>query len=109
MKYLILVILIISCGKQSIELEDSEHTIGGETKSIITLELSFISQVNELCKDLYIESDYVSINYWRQAVAECTFDNISILNIGDISQDGFKDIINDLCNKPDFEDETICQ
>jgi hypothetical protein len=110
MKYLIMAILLVSCGQSSeVDVKDSNHTIGGETKSIITLELPFISQVNELCKDLYIERDYVSVEYWKQAVAKCTFDNISVLNIDGISQDGFNDIISDLCSKPEYENETICQ
>jgi len=109
MRNILLILLLVSCGKQSIELEDSEHLVGGETKSIIVVELSFISQVNELCKDLNLISDFGTYELYKQEVAKCTFDNISILNIGDISQEGFNDIINDVCSNPEYVNETICQ
>lgn len=110
MKYLILVMILASCGQSSeVDVTDSNHTIGGETKSIIIVELAFISQVNELCKDLNIREDFTSNELYNQEVARCTFDKISILNIGDISQDSFDDIINDLCQDEQYSNEPICQ
>jgi uncharacterized lipoprotein YajG len=103
--------VLISCGKQTYEVEvnDSNQSISGETKNIIIVELAFISQVNELCKDLNIMEDFTSNELYNQEVARCTFDKISILNIGDISQDGFNDIINDLCQDEQYSNEPICQ
>ena len=116
MKYLVILSLLVSCG-QALEVEDSTHTVGGdtnhtiegETKNILILEMPFITQVNELCKDLNIVSDFASIELYKQEVAKCTFDNISVLNIGNLDVDGFGNVIDDICAQPEYINETICQ
>lgn len=106
----ILSLTLISCGQSDINLKDSEHKVitSGETLNKMVLELPFINQVHELCKDLYLRSDYATKKLYKQAVAQCTFDNISILNIGGLNSDNFTDAINELCKEPQYQNEPVC-
>jgi len=92
MRILFISLILISCGKSTIELEDSHHTIDGITKNEVLIKFEPIIQINELCKNLYLTSSFPSIELYNQKVAECTFDKLSIINLNMIS-----DFSNDLC------------
>ena len=94
MKLLIL-LLLFSCGKQKIEAEvnDSNHTITGTTTSELIIKFEPLLTINQLCKDLYLPGDFDSEILYNQKVAECTFEKLSIIDFGTLT-----DFNNNLCD-----------
>lgn len=107
----ILMLVLLSCGQSDVNIKDSEHKFitSGETINKLILDLPFINQVNELCKALYLIDEFQSIELYNQQVAQCTFDNISILNINGLTADNFDNTVNELCTQPEYQNEPICQ
>lgn len=91
MKILIL-LLIISCGKSTLEIEDSVQKVEGTTTSEVVIKFEPLIQINKLCNDLYIQSEFYSEELYLQKVAECTFEKLSV-----ISFDLVSDFDSDLC------------
>lgn len=92
---IIALILIVSygCGTQTVDVEDSLHTVGGTTTSEIIIKFEPLIKINELCNDLFIESEFVTEQLYKQKVAECTFEKLSIINF-----DSLSDFNNELCD-----------
>lgn len=109
--FLAFIVIVIGCGKQKHELkiDDSVHTgtISGEAKNRIIVEMQFIGEIKQLCKELHLQSDYSSKKLYKQAVAQCTFDNLAILNL-DLNSDQLQNTINELCQQPQYQNEAIC-
>lgn len=82
LKLLVLLSLLVSCGKSSIEVEDSNHTatVEGEAFSYIIVKFDFITDIKSLCQDSNPSIDFDSTVEHRRAVSDCTFDNLSILD-----------------------------
>jgi len=82
MRYLLLILLsmLTSCGgTYKIEAEKPlEAEISGEAYTYVIVQLEFIGQIRELCEDL--EDD--TLDNYDSLVAECTFSNLSIINVG---------------------------
>lgn len=57
----------------------------GASYTYVIVRLEFLQQVQTLCQDLYLRSSFATDELWKQQVAQCTFDNLSLLNI-DLSQ-----------------------
>ena len=85
MKILIL-LLIISCGKSTIEIEDSNHSIDGGTINEIVIKFEPLLQINKLCNDLYIRGSFNSEELYLQKVAECTFEKLSVISFDLVNQ-----------------------
>ena len=103
MKQLLIVLMlltIVSCGKSTIEVEDSEQTISGETYSYVILQLEFIQQIKTLCEELNLLSDFNSFELYKQEVAVCTFDNLAVLDLGAIEE-----FSNTICDSPQTQQE----
>lgn len=103
MKLLTLLFLLISCGQQNhaieidpIEIDDSEHTIDGEAYQYVVVQFDFIQEIKQLCEDLYPEYE----ENRAQKVAQCTFDNLSILDTGLVSE-----FNNEFCNNQESYDQ----
>ena len=92
---LLLLVLLFSCGKQKIEttVEDSNHTIGGVTTHEIIIKFEPLLTINQLCKDLFIPSEFDSEILYNQKVAECTFEKLSVIDFGTLA-----DFNNTLCD-----------
>ena len=86
MKKYLIIALLVACGESTVKVKDSSHTIGGEAYQYVIVRFEFIQKVKKLCEDLYIQSDYETVPLYRQAVAQCTFDNLSILDLGAIDE-----------------------
>jgi hypothetical protein len=99
MKYLLL-LLLISCGTSEIDVNDSTHSIDGEAKAYqyVIVQFDFITDIRDLCTDLYAVEDLPELDK-KAKVAECTFDYLSVLDTGLITE--FTD---DYCN-----DETLLE
>lgn len=83
-KLLLLSILIGILGCNSkIETNDSRQDVvqSGESYSYIVVRLEFISEIKQLCQDLLLETEFESEELYNQAVAQCTFEKLTILNI----------------------------
>ncbi len=95
--YLIIALLLAigACGESTVKVKDSSHTIGGEAYQYVIVRFEFIQKIKRLCKELYLESDFNTVPLYNQAVAQCTFDNLSILDLGAIGE--FK---NGFCDQP---------
>ncbi len=68
--------LISACGfngDQKVSVNDSNHNIN--------INMTFINQLVGLCQDKNLQSDFATYELWKQAVANCVFDNMSILNV----------------------------
>jgi len=78
MKYLLLTLplLLISCGPSS-----GRYDVIASGESRVTIEMGFIAEINALCKQLNLESNFPSEELYNQAVAQCTFDKMSLVNI----------------------------
>lgn len=101
MKYLFLLMFLLSCGKSEIQIKaPEEDVISGETYSYVILQLEFIQQIKTLCEELYLPEDFDNIKLYKQKVAECTFDNLSALDLGAI-----EDFTNAICGNPQTQEE----
>ena len=99
-------ILLTSCGgevKLKAEAPD-EAILSGETYSYVIVQLDFIQQMRQICEDLYLESEFDTQDLYLQEVAQCTLDNLSILDLSAVEE--FND---EICNNPDsLEEQQIC-
>jgi len=79
---LTLPMFLISCGPSS-----GRYDVVASGESRVTVEMGFIAELNQLCKDLLLPTDYASLALYNQAVAACTFEKMSLINInpGDLS------------------------
>ncbi len=76
---LILVSLfIVGCGK--VDVEDSNHDIGGEVKIVVYVGFD-LEPIAELCHDFLLEYEFATLELYDQAVAECVFDKIGGLSV----------------------------
>ena len=103
MKYLlILSMLLVGCGKSTIKLEEPENpvTIDGDTYSYVIVRLEFIEQMRQICEDSLLPSEYETEELYDQAVAQCTLDSLSILNI-----DAINEFNEQVCEDPQTQDE----
>jgi hypothetical protein len=73
LKVLVIFIFLIGCGKQEVEIKDSEHT------AKVSLEFSFISEIRQLC----VEANPGASS---EVIANCTLDSMSIIDTGSIAQ-----------------------
>lgn len=82
MKYLLTLFLIIlvAC---SVKTNDSEQKIvqSGASYTYVIVRLEFLQQIQQLCSDSLLPGDYASTELYKKAVADCTFDKISSLNL----------------------------
>lgn len=86
MKKLLLILLLTGCGlngeqKITTNTQDQNVKFGGEAYTYVIFRLEFIEQVRQLCADKHLLSDYDSQELYKQAVANCTFDNLALINI----------------------------
>jgi len=96
----ILAVMLASCGEQkhSLLVNDSTHSIDGEAKAYqyVIVQFDFITDIRDLCTDLYAIEDIPELDK-KAKVAECTFDYLSVLDTGLITE--FTD---DYCNDPEL-------
>lgn len=95
-KLLVLVTLISACGfngDQKLSTNDSKQDINlhGEAYTYVVVRLEFIQQINDLCKDRFLKTDYVTETLYNQAVAECTLANLGLFNINPSTVKSFQD------------------
>lgn len=78
---LIATLFLTACGDIEVKTKDSNHTVTqtGSAYYYVTVRLEFIDQIKNLCQDRYI--DQLSNPLYPQLVANCTFENLSLLNI----------------------------
>jgi hypothetical protein len=98
--YLIAVILA-SCGTSEVDVKDSTHTLDGEAKAYqyVIVQFDFITDIRDLCTDLYAIENGLTDLEKKAKVAECTFDYLSVLDTGLITE--FTD---DYCNDQELYD-----
>jgi len=85
MKWLTLILLMVvsaGCGS-ALETNDSRQDVvqSGESTTNIIIDLKYIAEVRELCEAAELPEDYESRVLYDQAVAQCTLDNIQLLNL----------------------------
>lgn len=83
---LLLPLLLASCGfngNQKLETNDSKQQIEqtGTSYTYVVVRLEFIEQIRLLCLDANPLEDFTSESQQKKAVAQCTIDNMAILNI----------------------------
>lgn len=107
MKLLIILFLLTSCGDSKVKVQDSKHKgkISGETYSYVILQLEFIQQIKQLCQELNVLSDFNTVTDYNKAVAECTFENLSVLDLNALEQFNME-----ICDNPQTPEEIqICE
>lgn len=89
---LILGLSLTACGFDA-RVSDSEHDVNvnveGETFAYVILRLEFISEIKELCELANPIENFESEALRGQAVAECTINNLNVLNISIANLDDF--------------------
>lgn len=92
---LISLMSLLGCGaKVETKTQDQIVKHEGEGTSIILVRLEFIEQIRQLCEDKNIQDSFTSEVLWKQAIAECTFDNLSLVSIDPVQA---LDFTNDYC------------
>lgn len=78
-------------GNQKLETNDSKQTIEqtGTSYTYVVVRLEFIEQIRQICLDAHPLEDYPTEAEQKKAVAQCTIDNMSILNINLAQVDDF--------------------
>lgn len=101
-RIVLLLILVISvmallgCGDIKVKTKDSNHTatVSGTSYSYVVIKLEPIEQIKQLCRDKY--NQITDPNEFNRTVADCTFQNLSILNI---DMGAVRDVQSDLCTQ----------
>lgn len=113
---LLLLTLMMSCApqKHSLDIDDSNHTVGGEAYQYVVVQFEFISSIKQLCSDIHPHKDYTDSIERDKAIAQCTFDNLSILDsalISEFTNEFCDDTINynDLTPEEQAEVDTLCE
>lgn len=98
---LILLFTLLSCGDTKVKIPNTEHNmkLSGSSYNYIIVRLEFIKDIERLCNDLILYSDYPTYELYKQAVAQCTFDKLSLLDVNMV--DDFK---TNYCNNPSSQD-----
>lgn len=68
----------------------------GESITKLVLELGFIEDINLLCQQSINSNDFLDEEGYNQAVAECTLDNLSVLQL-DIN--AIDEVVSTLCDE----------
>ena len=81
--YLIAFVLGFTGCNSKVETNDSKQEIiqSGTSYSYVIVRLEFISELKQLCQDSLLITDYANEALYNQAVAECTFEKLTILNV----------------------------
>jgi len=104
----------MSCGKSTLDVQDSQHKASGEVYQYIVVRFEFIKQIKQICKDLNPAIDYTSDIERKKVIAQCTIDNLSILDIGKLAEfDNIfcdnQDAYNELTPEQKANVDLICQ
>lgn len=96
---LLSLIALTSCGfngNQKFETNDSEQRVvqDGSSFTYVVIRLEFIEQIKQVCADAHPLEDYPSESQRAKVVAECTLENMSVLDL-DLGQ--ISDFSNDYC------------
>ena len=93
---LISVMTLIGCGDVKVKTEDSAHTatLSGSAYTYVIIRLEFIEQIKQLCQAKH--NTIIDFAEFERTVAECTFQNLSILNI---DMGAIRDVQSDLCTQ----------
>jgi hypothetical protein len=80
--------LLVACGPQehSVNIPNTEHTIGGKAYSYVVVQFDFITSIQDLCSDLHPQKDFGNQVDRDKKIAECVFDNLSLLDIGMVNE-----------------------
>lgn len=102
MKYLIILLLFMSCGSSDINIKAPEEDIkiSGETYSYIILRVEYITEIRQQCENLYPSylinpSNQSEVEERAKLVAECFFDNMIDINVGELGE-----FNTEVCDKP---------
>lgn len=80
MKYAMISILALSgCG-----FSGTEHVAIDNATQTIAINFGFLDQLQKLCEAQLLQSDYKSKELYNQAVANCVFSNLSLLNVAQL-------------------------
>lgn len=81
-KLLAMCLLLLGCNSQ-IKTNDSKQEVvqSGESYTYIVVRLEFIEEMKKLCQESLLVEDYANTALYNQAVAQCTFDKFTILNV----------------------------
>ena len=101
LSYVVATLTLVSCGEGTVKVKGSNHNLSGGTQSEFTVIFKPFNQIISKCNDLYIQADYIDVVYYKQAVAECFFDNLSLIDFGEVQDFG-----NQYCNS-DAEYDTL--
>lgn len=98
---LLAALLLAGCGfngTQKLETNNSKQDIvqSGQSYAYVVFRVEFIEQLKRLCKDSFIRSKFDSEEAYNKEVADCTFKNLSIINVNPGTAKSFVD---DYCKK----------
>lgn len=81
MKKLISILILISgCGFNGVEKVQTN-----DSTQVISIEFGFLNQIETLCSQQVLSSAYATNELYNQAVANCVFSNLTILNAAQLS------------------------
>lgn len=85
----ILTAFLVNCGNQKV-------TQQGKGYIYLVIEFGYIEPILALCEDSFIEDDFTTQDEYKQAVANCTLDNLVLIKF-DLK--GLDDILDTTCDK----------
>ena len=82
----LLIFLLSNCGfngDQKLTTNDSKQNIvtSGTAYYYVLVGAEFIQQIHDLCVDYIVPGDYQTYQEYRKAVADCTFQHLTSLNL----------------------------
>lgn len=87
---LISLLFTVGCGFD-IRTNDSKQDIkvGGESYSYVVVRLEYIKEIQELCKESNLREDFTSDELHKKAIADCTLENMKLINIDPNAMEAF--------------------
>ena len=85
---------LVSCGgtEHTVSVEPPESDIvSGETYNYVIIRLEFLQDLERLCRSAILESDFDSAQLYEQAVSQCVFDNLSVVDVANFQE--FEDTV----------------
>lgn len=76
----VMIFLMAGCGSVFKTNDSTQNVVqSGTSFEYVVVRLEFIQQIQQLCADSLLQTNYASFTLYKQAVADCTFTKLSSL------------------------------
>lgn len=80
---IVICLLGLTACDYNVKTNDSTQSVvqSGTSYAYVVVRLDFIQQIQMLCEQSLLSSDYSNITTYNQAVAQCTLEHLSVSNV----------------------------